>query len=105
MGSGVASASALAEEGRLVSNAGRVMILSYLKGHGEASWSQIQKFLIDQIGAINPNTLQFHMKVLLHAKWIRRAGSEDAPLYSLGAIPDSVADRLPVFAGADRAGR
>jgi len=88
------AASELAEEGRLVSNAGRVLILAYLKNHGTSSWSELLAFLEKELGPVNPNTLQFHIKVLIAANWIKRSGSEQSPRYSLSNLPAAVLEAI-----------
>jgi len=98
-------ATALAEEFRLASNAGRILILAYLRDRGPANWTQLQTFLSAHMGPINPNTLQFHIKVLLSAKWVKRTGSDESPLYSIAAIPGGIAERLPQVVAPARSTR
>ncbi|HTP54855.1 MAG TPA: hypothetical protein VML94_07885 [Thermoplasmata archaeon] len=93
------AANELAEEARITSNAGRVLILAFLKSHGTSSWSELLAFLEKEIGPVNPNTLQFHMKVLIAAGWIKRSGSEQTPRYSISNLPTTVLESIPKLGG------
>lgn len=68
----------------------RILILAYLIDKGCASWSDIKRILESYSGTVNPNTLHFHLRVLKAAKMIRRFGTNDIIIYTLGDVPDNI---------------
>lgn len=93
--SGIAQiATKIAGKFEVLSNPYRTLILAFLLKKKEASWSDIKQFLESNAGSINPNTLQFHLKALLHANMVRRSGSEDNIVYTPGIISDEISGML-----------
>lgn len=88
-----------ADTARVCSSPGRLLILSYLTQSGTATWSELLKFLSSELGPVNPNTLHFHLKVLIQARWVKRSGSEEAPSYSVTKLPEEVLALLPKITG------
>lgn len=87
-------ATKIAGKFEILSNPYRTLILAFLLKKKEASWSDIKQFLESNVGSINPNTLQFHLKALLHANMVRRSGSEDNIVYTPGIVPNEISVML-----------
>ncbi len=93
--SGIAQiATKIAGKFEVLANPYRTLILAFLLKNKEASWSDIKQFLESNVGSINPNTLQFHLKALLHANMVRRAGGEDNIVYMPGVVPNEISVML-----------
>lgn len=93
--SGIAQIAArIAGKFEVLSNPYRTLILAFLLKKKEASWSDIKQFLESNVGSVNPNTLQFHLKALLHANMVRRFGSEDNIVYVPGVVPSEISGML-----------
>ena len=56
----------------------------------QARWSEIKQALEHYSGTVNPNTLHFHLRALKGAKMVRRWGTNDKIIYTLGDIPDNI---------------
>jgi DNA-binding HxlR family transcriptional regulator len=83
------------EQAQLLSSPVRVLILSLLKSSGLRSWSELEQSLSGALGEINPNTLHFHLKLLVNAGWVVRSGNGRRVTYALGDIPASIDSLIP----------
>ncbi len=79
-----------------LSNIYRVLIIIYLYKRDNAKWSEIKEFIERYTGNVNPNTLQFHLKALIHIGYVKRSGSNDSSIYSLDIdnIPKVVREKI-----------
>jgi len=84
----------LAESSRVLASPTRITMLSILRERKALTWSELKSILESRSGPINPNTMHFHLKVLLTAEVIRRAGSETAPIYEIQNVPGPMEDML-----------
>lgn len=73
-----------------LSNPYRILVLTFLIERKRARWSDIKQVLENYSGTVNPNTLHFHLKVLRGAKMIKRFGTNDNIIYTLGDIPEDI---------------
>jgi DNA-binding HxlR family transcriptional regulator len=93
--SNVADAAAkIAETYSILSNPYRTLILAYLIKKKEASWSELKQFLEKHTGAVNPNTLQFHLRLLIQQHILGRSGSENNISYYIGNLPKDIESKL-----------
>ncbi len=72
----------------------RVLVLSIVLQRKEARWADIKRCVEAILGDVNPNTLAFHLKRLVDVGWVRRSGSPEAPVYTVGDIPDSIRSEI-----------
>jgi DNA-binding HxlR family transcriptional regulator len=84
----------VAERYSTLSNPYRALILTYLIKKKESSWSQIKQLLEKHMGVVNPNTLQFHLRILMKLGIIGRSGSENNLLYHLDSLPKDIESTL-----------
>lgn len=77
----------------ILANKIRVLILSIILMLNEAKWNDIKIILNKLVGPINPNTIAFHLKKLIEAKWVIRGGSVEAPKY-IAHAPEDVEKEL-----------
>jgi hypothetical protein len=52
-----------------------------------ATWSDVKQYIESEMGAINPNTLHFHLKTLTQEGYIKRSGG-DRIVYEISSVPD-----------------
>jgi DNA-binding HxlR family transcriptional regulator len=90
----IESANNLSKRFAILSNNYRILLLAYLIEKHEATWSNIKQFLEDYSGSVNPNTLHFHLKTLIEADLIKRLGSEEKTVYSIGKIPTDISEEI-----------
>jgi hypothetical protein len=88
------SAVKLAERYSLLSNPLRALILAFLIRKKESNWSEIKQFLEKHVETVNPNTLQFHLRVLIQESAIVRSGSENNVLYRIENLPNDIEETL-----------
>ena len=60
----------------------RSFIAAFIAGKGEAVWSDL-KAAIEKSGPINPNTLSFHIGVLMDAGFVDKMSIEHQPRYRI----------------------
>lgn len=65
----------------------RILILAATAALGEASWTDLKALLEALLGPVNPNTLAFHIRKLVDAGLLQRAGSPESPVYKLAREP------------------
>lgn len=95
MPSVIEAATKIAERFGVLSNPYRTVILAFLLERKKATWSDIKHFIEkSNMGTINPNTLQFHLKALISAGMVSRSGSENNVVYSIGDIPAEISATL-----------
>lgn len=84
------SATKVAARYSTLSNPYRILILAILADKKRATWSDIKRVLEGYSGTVNPNTLHFHLRALMVTKMIRRWGTNDIIIYTLGDVPDDI---------------
>jgi predicted transcriptional regulator len=84
----------VAERYSLLSNPYRTLILAYLIRKRECSWSEIKQFLEKNVGSVNPNTLQFHLRTLMEVGMIGRSGIENNVLYHIENLSKDIEETL-----------
>ena len=90
----VEKANKITQEFTILSNIYRTLILLYLYKTKGSTWSEIKDFLEKNDGAVNPNTLHFHMKALINAGYIKHSGSEDLSIYQIDKIPNNILQEI-----------
>ena len=83
-------ANKITENFAVLSNVYRTLILMHLYKNDNSTWSKIKDFIEKNIGSVNPNTLHFHLKALIHAGYVKRSGSEDSSIYQIDKTPDFI---------------
>lgn len=61
----------------------RVLILVLLVVYGRQSWTSLMSELNKLVGALNPNTLAFHLKKLIESGYVVKSGSVEEPYYEV----------------------
>lgn len=86
----VEAATRISKEHSALSNIYRTMTLGYLVAKKRGTWSDIKKFLESYVGPVNPNTLHFHLKVLVQNGFIVAKGRQEKPVYQIGRLPSEI---------------
>lgn len=84
----LARADEVAKRHELLGHRLRTLILASVTALGEASWTDLKALLEAILGPVNPNTLAFHVKKLIDAGLLDRAGSPRSPIYRLAREPE-----------------
>ena len=82
------------EKCNLFSSPLRSFIATFIDVRGEVAWSELKTTLEKYVGSINPNTLSFHIGVLLEAGFIDKLNIKGQPRYRIMENKSSEIERL-----------
>jgi predicted transcriptional regulator len=74
----------------ILSNPYRIMIIFFVWKNKRATWSEIRDFVESNLGKLNPNTLQFHLKTLIESEHIKRINEGEKSIYTTGNVDESL---------------